>query len=123
MLTATEYNVISSIPIEKASAVIANPTVPLPLSRDDRARLSILLYLKILAPKYPPTVLVAIAAGTIIIRYGIKLAKDGPLNFMPIIAKNRGAKKPKVIPETIPYAWSALFFPNSFSLKISYNSS
>src|SRR6186997_694497 len=30
ILTATEYNVISSIPTENARAVMANPTVPLP---------------------------------------------------------------------------------------------
>lgn len=76
MLTATEYNVISSNPIVTASTVIANPTVPLPLSSDDRARLSILLYLKILAPKYQPKVLVNIAAATIMIRYGTELARD-----------------------------------------------
>ena len=57
--TAIENNVIEIIPAENAKAVIANPTVPLPLSKDARARLSILLYLQIFAPKYPPAVLVA----------------------------------------------------------------
>src|SRR5919197_3571725 len=76
ILTATEYNVISSIPTENARAVIANPTVPLPFSSDARARLSMLLNLKILAPRYPPTVLVAIAAPISMIRYGIDSATD-----------------------------------------------
>jgi hypothetical protein len=34
ILTATEYNRISSIPLDNATPVIAKPTVPLPLSND-----------------------------------------------------------------------------------------
>jgi hypothetical protein len=42
ILTATEYNLISSILVDNATPVIAKPTVPLPLSNDDMARLSVL---------------------------------------------------------------------------------
>jgi hypothetical protein len=74
ILTATEYKVMSSIPTEKARAVIANPTVPLPFSNDARARLSILLNLNTLVPRYPPRVLVAIAAPINISRKGTESA-------------------------------------------------
>ena len=85
-----------------ATAVIAKPTVPLPFNNVDIANPSMLENLEIFVPKNPPIVLPNMPNIINKIRNGMKFSKDCALNFIPIIAKNSGAIKPKVIPDIVP---------------------
>ena len=97
MITHTENNVKSKIFTEYAIAVIAKPTVPLPFNKDAIASPSFLSIPHNLAPTYPPNVLPIMPKLTSRTTSHTEFSNACPLNFVPIIVNNNGAKKPKVI--------------------------
>jgi hypothetical protein len=52
---------------------------------------------------YPAATLVTIATANSAKKRGTALTNEWTLNSIPINAKNKGAKKPNVIAEIVPY--------------------
>jgi hypothetical protein len=102
IVTVIENRVESIIPDVNPIAAMTSSTIPLPFMIKAIAKLSSFVNLINLEPMYPPPTLDRTAAIPRIMNNGRLFTIESILIFIPIVAKNIGAKKPKVIAEIIP---------------------
>jgi hypothetical protein len=102
IVTVIENIVESIIPEENPIDAITSSTIPLPFIRKAIAKHSSFENLISLEPMYPPPTLESTAVIVSTMKKGSMLTIESILILIPIMAKNIGAKNPKVIAEIIP---------------------